>query len=225
MNMMIASARELFLGLVLVLVSCASGCARSAGPLPGDSVSADGAVTLSSPRLSTAPPEARESHEGLGPIESRLFPPELVMEHQAELAITAEQKRAIVNETEKEASEMVRLQWELQGEKEKLVRLLDPAHVDDVLVASTAARLMEHETKVKSTHLAFLVRVKNLLTADQQAKLREVRTQARPLPPARPNEKDEPPTKGAPSAARPPPSKPRPAAPAATLPAHPNDVF
>lgn len=165
----------------------AAGCARSAGPLPGDSVSIDGGVTLSPPRLSTSPTEAREATEGLGPVESRLYPPELVMEHQGEIAITPEQKKAIINETERGQSEMVRLQWELQGEKEKLVKLLDGDHLDEQKVQDIARGVMDKESKVKSSHLGMLVRVKNILTSEQITKLREIRRGAiEKAPPAAP---------------------------------------
>lgn len=162
------------------LVLLASACARKSEPLPGDSVSADGSVTLSPPRLSTSPQEAREARDGLGPIESRLFPPELVMEHQAELAITPEQKTILLAETERGRSEMLRLQWELEADKEKLVKLLDADRVDETKVQQAAARVMQHETKVKASHLGMLVRVKNALTSEQQARLREIRAGARP---------------------------------------------
>jgi Spy/CpxP family protein refolding chaperone len=164
------------------LLAFLGGCARSSShALPGDSVSDDGgSITLSPPRLSTAPEEAREAREGLGPIESRLYPPELIMEHQAELGITADQTKALLAETERGQSEMVHLQWDLQGEKEKLVKLLDPDHVDEAKVQAEAAQVMDRETKVKASHLGMLIRVKNILTTDQQKKLRDIRTSAEP---------------------------------------------
>ncbi|MBX3205359.1 MAG: hypothetical protein KF764_09835 [Labilithrix sp.] len=166
-----------------ILGAMLMACAKRE-PLPGDSVAADGGVTLSPPRLSTSPAEAREAREALGPIESRLFPPELVMEHQGELAITSEQKTALLAETERGQASMLRLQWELQGEKEKLVKLLDADRADETKVAEQAARVMDRETKVKASHLGMLVRVKNLLTSEQQAKLRAIRGGARPTPDA-----------------------------------------
>jgi Spy/CpxP family protein refolding chaperone len=166
-----------------VLVACAKKEERS---LPGDSVGVDGSVTLSPARMSTAPREtapAREAREPLGAIESRVFAPELVMDHQSELSIDASQKEAIIHEVEQSQAEMVRLQWELQGEKEKLAHVLDADHVDEAKSREAAARLMERENKVKAGNLAMLVRVKNLLTPAQQKKLRELRDGAS-TPPA-----------------------------------------
>ncbi|MDF2695221.1 MAG: Heavy-metal resistance protein [Labilithrix sp.] len=172
--MTMTSFRIAPLALAVGLVGLVA-CANERHPLPGDSISTDGGIKLSPPRLSTAPTEAREAQAGLGPIEARLFPPELVMEHQGELAITAEQKQALLAETERGQSAVLRLQWELQGEKEKLVKLLDADHVDETKVQESAARVMDRESKVKAAHLGMLVRVKNLLTPEQQAKLRDIR--------------------------------------------------
>ena len=161
---------------LLLLATALVACAKRA-PLPGDSVSEEGGITLSPPRMSTTPEaEPKENREALGPIESRLYPPELVMDHQGELGITSEQKAAILAETERGQSTMLRLQWELQGEKEKLVKLLDADRADEAKVQEVAARVMAHETKVKASHLGMLVRVKNVLTAEQQTKLRAIRS-------------------------------------------------
>jgi Spy/CpxP family protein refolding chaperone len=155
---------------ILVAVGCAT---RSAPPLPGDSVSSDGAVTLSPPKFSTAPSEAP-----LGAIESKLFPPELVMENQGALAVTSEQRDAILKEVDRGQTEILHLQWQLQGEKEKLVSVLDADKVDETKAKDQAAHVMDFENRVKSAHLMMLVRVKNLLTPAQQKTLRELR--ARP---------------------------------------------
>lgn len=174
--------------LLLVAFACIlAGCARSRDPLPGDSVAADGGVTLSPPRLSTSPYEAREAREPLGAIEERLFPPELVMEHQVELAITPAQKDRLLAEVSEGQATMVRLQWDLQGAKERLVAALGATHVDERAATAAADVVLEHEAKVKRAHLAMLVRVKNILSAEQQGQLRTLREIARTrVPPSAP---------------------------------------
>lgn len=216
MQMRSFSKNNVVVGIVVVLAALTGACARSksVGTLPGDSVSADGGITLSPPQLSTSPSEMREAREGLGPVESRLYPPELIMEHQSELGITDEQKKTLLAETQKGQSDMIRLQWELQGEKEKLVTLLTPDHVDEARVQAAAAQVMDRESKVKASHLGMLVRVKNVLTADQQKKLRDIRasaqpTQLAPLPPAPPPTPSGPRNEG-PRPAQPSPPKPPP---------------
>ncbi|MBX3225821.1 MAG: periplasmic heavy metal sensor [Labilithrix sp.] len=159
---------------LLVLLLFVVACAQKREPLPGDSVSADGAVTLSPPRLSSSPASASPAE---GPIETRLYPPELAMERQIELGITEEQKKALITESERGHSEVLKYQWELEAEKEKLVKLLEPDTVDEAKVKDAAARVMDRETKVKAAYLTMLVRVKNVLTPEQKTKLRELRAQ------------------------------------------------
>ena len=125
-----------------------AACAKAERPLPGDSVAEDGAVTLSPPRLSSAPDPVTTTAEG--PIEARLYPPELAMEHQAELGITPEQKTMLIAETEHGHSEVLHAQWELEAEKTQLVKLLDPDQVDEPKTKVAAARVMEKESTGES---------------------------------------------------------------------------
>lgn len=170
----------------VILVACAQR--KEAPPLPGDSVEADGAVRLTPtgnalahpatamPSPST-PSVAAPEPAALGAIEARVFPPELVMEHQVALGLRPEQLAALQKEVERGQKEMVRAQWELAREKEKLVLLLDAdgGKVDEAKAAEAATSLMKHENAIKAAHLAMLVRVKNLLTPEQQQKLRALR--------------------------------------------------
>lgn len=165
---------------LLALAAFGSGCAKREA-LPGDSVSEDGSVTLTPPKPTLtpkglgAPPMSAGSREPLGAVEAALFSAELVMEHQGDLGLEAPQREAIVKEIERGQAEMVRLQWDLQGEKEKLVRVLSAERVDEKESAASAARVMDRENKVKASHLAMLVRIKNHLTPAQQKKLRSLR--------------------------------------------------
>lgn len=158
----------------------ASACARKeAAPLPGDSVSSDGAVQLSpasipiAPAASPAPASAGKSE--LGPLESRLYPAELIMENQGALALTPSQRDAIDTEASRAQSEFLKLQWELDAEKERLVMILDGAKVDEAKSRESAAKLMRHENAIKAAHLEMLVRIKNVLSSEQQEKLRTIR--------------------------------------------------
>jgi len=171
--------------LSLSFAACAQ---KSAPPLPGDSVNADGAVSLTPPRLVTNATTPREAREPLSAIESRLFPAELVMEHASELAITPAQREAITKELDKSQAELVKLQWDLQTEKDALVKVLDDAKVDEAKSRAAAAALMQRENAIKAAHLGLLVRIKNVLGAEQQAKLRAIRESDRCAPAAAPKD-------------------------------------
>jgi Spy/CpxP family protein refolding chaperone len=174
--MVTMNARLLFVLSASVLVL---GCAKKAdrAPLPGDSVQ-DGSVTLTPARVPVAAPatDARpRGAEPLSAIESKLFPPELVMEHQAAIALTPAQRDAVAKETERAHAELLKLQWELDEKKEKLVAVLDADKVDEAASKQAAAEVMKREDAIKAGHLAMLVRIKNVLSKEQQEKLRAIR--------------------------------------------------
>ncbi len=162
----------LALGLALALVACA----KAAPPLPGDSVQPDGAVTLTPPRLSTSP---AAQAGGADPVRDRLIPPELVMEHQGDLSLTIAQRDAITAEVDKLQRDVLRMQWDMQAEKEKLVKALDADHVDEPAANASAARVMKLENDIKSAHLGMLIHVKNTLTPEQIRKLHALRDETR----------------------------------------------
>ena len=65
-------------------------------------------------------------------------------------------------------------QFEMQPEAEKMTLLLQEKPVDEAKVLGQADRLMSLEREVKKTQLTLLVRIKNLLTPAQQAKLNDL---------------------------------------------------
>lgn len=104
-----------------------------------------------------------------------LFPPRVVMRFQQEIELTEDQRKSISQAMAETQKSMVDLQWQSELEGGKLAKLLESASVDDKEAMAQADRVMAIETQMKRAHLALLVRVKNLLTAAQQTKLRELR--------------------------------------------------
>jgi len=109
------------------------------------------------------------------PVGQALYPPELVMQHQQALGITATQRAAITAALEKAQSRMLEIQWDVQGETRKLVELLDAATVDEAAALTQVDRVLELEREVKRAQLSLLIRIKNALTREQQAKLKALR--------------------------------------------------
>jgi Spy/CpxP family protein refolding chaperone len=160
-----------------VLVACAKA---ERAPLPGDSVSDDGSVALTPKRVPVAAPaSSAASQPAPSAIEQNLYPPELVMENQAAIKLTAGQRETIVKEVDRAHAELLKLQWELDAEKEKLVAILESEKIDEAKSKQAAAEVMKREDAIKAGHLAMLVRIKNTLTHDQQAQLRAIRDAAR----------------------------------------------
>lgn len=107
-------------------------------------------------------------------FEELLFPPELVMQYQRELNLTAPQRTTITEAIKALQSGVVEPQWQLQDEQQKLHELLAKPSVEEAAVLAQVDRVLELERSIKRLHLAMLVRVKNALTPEQQGHLREL---------------------------------------------------
>jgi Spy/CpxP family protein refolding chaperone len=121
------------------------------------------------------PPPATHGTPSADPIGGKLFPPELIMTHQAELGIDERQRDAILKELERVQAQFPRLQWQLQAATEQLSSLLDAAKIDETKALAQAGEVMRLEIEIKKTHLGMLIRIRNLLTDAQRLKLLEIR--------------------------------------------------
>jgi len=139
------------------------GCAKSAPDRPSEPEMGTVAQTEepSEPTLSTD-------------IEATLYPPKLVMDHQSELGIERAQRAAILEGLRSAQSDLVEVDWQLRGEKEKLAAVLSASHVDEKEAFSIAKRVMRLENRIKIAHLGMLIRIKNTLTEAQQSQLDEI---------------------------------------------------
>jgi Spy/CpxP family protein refolding chaperone len=63
----------------------------------------------------------------------------------------------------------------MQSEQQKLVQLLKAQPVDEAAALSQVDRLLNQEHEVKKAQLSLLIRIKNVLSVSQQAKLNELR--------------------------------------------------
>ena len=109
------------------------------------------------------------------PIGRQLFPPKIVMGHQEELGLQEKQRAAIRSEVHKVQSRFVDLQWQLSEDTEKMASLLRSTPIDEARVLEQADKVMAQEREVKKMQLSMLVRIRNLLTPEQIAKLQEIR--------------------------------------------------
>ena len=128
---------------------------------------------LLTPLLAASPGFAQQPGED--PLAQHVFPPELVMKHAPEIGIDDKQRAAIKEVVQRSQAKFLDSQWDLQAEAEKMVKLLQASPVDEGAVLAQADRIMDLERQIKKTQLALLVRIKNLLTDTQKAKLQELR--------------------------------------------------
>jgi Spy/CpxP family protein refolding chaperone len=108
------------------------------------------------------------------PFAGNLFPPELIMQHQQTLGLGEEQKNFLKAELLKAQPRLTELQWELQSEVEKLAVLMKQNQVDEAQALTQLDKVLNLEREIKRTHIGLLIRLKNKLTPEQQARLREI---------------------------------------------------
>ena len=105
------------------------------------------------------------------PIGRYLIPPELVMAHSQEIALSDAQSQSIKSEVRKAQTRFPDLQWDMQEETGKMTQLLQQSPVDELKVLEHADKIMSLEREIKRAQLTLLVRLKNSLTPVQIAKL------------------------------------------------------
>jgi Spy/CpxP family protein refolding chaperone len=104
-----------------------------------------------------------------------LFPPELVMQHQQALQLTPDQRTSITKEIRALQLKVVELQWRMQDEAQKLTELVQGSKVDEAQTLDQVKQVLLFEHEIKRAHMALLVRIKNMLTPEQQATLNSLR--------------------------------------------------
>jgi Spy/CpxP family protein refolding chaperone len=115
-------------------------------------------------------------------MERNFFPPELIMQHQKALALTTEQQTAIRAEMQKMMARFTDLQWQQSAETEAMAALVKQDRPDEKEVLAQLDKLLNIENEIKRLHIGLLIRIKNTLTAEQQAQLRELRRGGMPHP-------------------------------------------
>lgn len=117
-------------------------------------------------------------------MEQSFFPPELVMQHQQEIGLTEEQKAFLKTESRKAQARFTELQWQLQDEAEKMMAIVKADRIDEKQALAELDKVLDIEREIKHIQTSLVIRIKNDLTPDQQAKLSALRKQARPdVPP------------------------------------------
>jgi Spy/CpxP family protein refolding chaperone len=114
------------------------------------------------------------------PLGDSIFPPEMIMQHQRELALTDEQKTFMRGEIQRTTTRFNELQWQLQDQMEALHETVKSNSINEQLALSQLDKVLESEREIKRLHMEMAIRIKNKLTADQQMKLQTIRQNMRP---------------------------------------------
>jgi Spy/CpxP family protein refolding chaperone len=104
-----------------------------------------------------------------------MFDPQLVLKHAQAIGLSAQQRRAILDELKTTQQALVPLQVDMTEPGIELVELLESTKIDEGKAMARIDQVLKVENEVKKRQAVFLIRVKNLLTPEQQAKLRAIR--------------------------------------------------
>ena len=121
------------------------------------------------------PDAPRPQHD---PLAEHVFPPELVMQHQREIALTDEQEAFLKGELQRVTLRFTELQWQMQDALEGLVSTLKGESVNEQQALSQLDRILDTEREIKHLHVGLAVRIKNKLTPEQQSKLQALKQAA-----------------------------------------------
>lgn len=110
-------------------------------------------------------------------FKGKLFPPNVILENQADLDLSKEQFtkiRAAVVEVQANVAEY---EWDMREAYLKIMAELDKTPIDEDSVIKHAGAALLAENQVKKQQMAMLVRLKNLLTNEQIAILEAIESE------------------------------------------------
>lgn len=113
------------------------------------------------------------------PVGENLFPPELIMQNQRAIGLEEAQKTYMRSEISKAQGHFTELQWQLQDAMETLASLLKQDTVEEQKALGQLDQVLNFEREIKRAQMGLMVRIKNKLTPEQQARLHQLR----PIPP------------------------------------------
>lgn len=103
------------------------------------------------------------------------YEPELLAHLRDQLELTSDQTAELQVEVQTAQERIAFLQEKVRQETERLVPLANLARVDETAILDQAGKILDVEQEVKHVQLKLLVRLKNLLTLDQQARLKGIK--------------------------------------------------
>ena len=109
------------------------------------------------------------------PFGAVLFPPELIMQHARAIRLNDEQRTTITKLIEQLQGRAISLQWQLAEQVQALRETLGRTKVDQDRALDQLNKVLDTEKDIKKAHLEMLLRIKNVLRAEQQTELARLR--------------------------------------------------
>jgi len=129
-------------------------------------------LMLASLALVSNPARADEPAD---PLAERLFPPDLILHNGEAIGLSDEKRQEIVSRMEKAQARFQELEPALRKERDAMVALLDREKADETVLLKQLDALIAREREMKREQFGLMLSLRNLLTGQQQARLKELR--------------------------------------------------
>ena len=107
-------------------------------------------------------------------FKGKLFPPNVILEHQDELNLSKDQFAAIRAAVVEVQANVAEHEWDLREAYQRAMADLDESPVDEEKVLENIDAVLQAENNVKKLQVAMLIRLRNLLTDEQMEYLQSV---------------------------------------------------
>ena len=105
------------------------------------------ACVLSAPATAQSAGDERHLHTDTG-FEHHLIAPEMIMQHQSELEITAEQRSQITEAIQATQSEVIEMQWAMEDANRRLSDLLMETTIDRQVALEQIDQVLNRESGI-----------------------------------------------------------------------------
>jgi len=108
-------------------------------------------------------------------FKGKLFPPNIILENQAELNLSKDQFTAIKRAVVAVQSNVAEHEWDVREAYMSIMQALDEVPINEEQVLEFVGTALLAENEVKKEQMMMLIKLRNLLTAQQIAYLESVR--------------------------------------------------
>ena len=127
--------------------------------------------------IASSAPAQTPGQPGEDPLARYLYPPEFVFDHQQAIGLNDAIRQKIQDAVVEAQKKFMGLQFAMSKETETLKGLLQPGNVNEDAVLKQTDQMLGIEREVKRIQLSLMIKIKNALTAEQQAALAKIRDQ------------------------------------------------
>ena len=103
------------------------------------------------------------------------FSPELIMPNHKVIGLSQEQEKNIMEEMKSAQSDFMDLNWQMSKVKVDFTNLIGKTQVDETKTLETLSEMLNIENKIKKRQITLMVRIKNLLSKEQQEQLNKLK--------------------------------------------------